>query len=231
MSSVRRLSSMLEASRVYGSPEGFKVRRGKAQRYPGITNIDKQDDIVYDDINNNYWVDTEAGSLEFGISRKVWFDYKGKSLVADVWAIFFLYLVNGKIEASCVVDASRPYYDYIEFYEAGSYKQLDEDDFDDDELEALAAQVMNRTGYIEMQDWINQLERDPEVLRFVKDVFADEGIVSESRRRISRRPVRRRVGTSESRLRANRSRRQVGTSESRLRASRLRRGRLSRRVR
>jgi hypothetical protein len=38
MSSVRRLSSMLEASRVYGSPEGFKVRRGKAQRYPGITN-------------------------------------------------------------------------------------------------------------------------------------------------------------------------------------------------
>jgi len=51
------------------------------------------------------------------------------------------------------------------------------------------------------------------------------------RRRISRRPVRRRVGTSESRLRANRSRRQAGTSESRLRASRLRRGRLSRRVR
>ena len=43
MSSVRRLSSMLEASRVYGSPEGFKVRRGKAQRYPGITNIDKQE--------------------------------------------------------------------------------------------------------------------------------------------------------------------------------------------
>lgn len=42
---------------------------------------------------------------------------------------------------------------------------------------------------------------------------------------------RRRVGTSESRLRANRSRRQAGTSESRLRASRLRRGRLSRRVR
>ena len=50
-------------------------------------------------------------------------------------------------------------------------------------------------------------------------------------RRSSRRPVRRRVGTSESRLRANRSRRQAGTSESRLRASRLRRGRLSRRVR
>ena len=100
MSSIRRLSSMLEASRVYGRPEGFKVRRGKAQRYPVITNIDKQDDIV-----------------------------------------------------------------------------------------------------------------------------------SESRRRISRRPVRRRVGTSESRLRANRSRRQAGTSESRLRASRLRRGRLSRRVR
>lgn len=215
MSSVRRLSSMLEASRVYGSPEGFKVRRGKAQRYPGITNIDKQDDIVYNDINNNYWVDTEAGSLEFGISRKVWFDYKGKSLVAAVWAMFSLYLVNGKVEASCVVDTSRPYYDYIEFYEAGSYihgvllkKQLDEDDFDDDELEALAAQVMNRTGYIEMQDWINQLERDPEVLRFVKDVLE-----------------------SESRLRANRSRRQAGTSESRLRASRLRRGRLSRRVR
>lgn len=70
---------------------------------------------------------------------------------------------NGKIEASCVVDASRPYYDYIEFYEAGSYKQLDEDDFDDDELEALAAQVMNRTGYIESKIGLTNLK---ETLKF-----------------------------------------------------------------